>query len=134
MEITITAPATVPAGTYAASLVGIEERTSREGVEFLRWGFTVRDGTTFVEVSGASSTNTGPKAKAYRWFSGLLGHKPQPDERIETDALVGKACLVVLELNEAGYATVTDVLPGARLAEATVAAYADQADAANDPF
>lgn len=125
----IKAPAMVPAGTYQGTFEGIEEKESkRDGAPYLRWQFTVRTPAGNKDVSGVSSTNTGPKSKAYGWLSGLLGRKPQPDELIDDEALAGAACLVVLEENDDGFSNVTDVLPPARLSEAAVEAYAAQAD------
>ena len=108
-SITVTAPASVPAGTYEATFTGLERKTSREGVEFWVWGFTLATGE---EVSGASSMKTGPKSKAYKWLTGLLGRKPQPNETLGAN-LVGRRCLLVLSQDEQGYNDVDDVLPPA---------------------
>jgi hypothetical protein len=130
MTIKIKSPATVPAGTYQGSFEGIEEKTSkRDGAPYYRWAFTVATAEGSKDVSGVSSINTGPKSKAYGWLSGLLGRKPLPDELLDETALVGRPCIVVLEENDEGFANVAEVLPPARLSDATVAAYAEAADA-----
>jgi hypothetical protein len=125
MEIQIKSPASVPAGTYEATFEGIEVKTSkRDGAAYWRWTFATRDG---IVVSGVSSTNTGPSSKPYRWLKGLLGRPPQADERLDSGALVGSPCRLVLEANDDGFSNVADVLP-VRLSDAAVAAYAAQAD------
>jgi hypothetical protein len=130
MTIRIKSPATVPAGTYQAVFGGIEEKTSkRDGAPYFRWTFEARTPEGPKDVSGVSSINTGPKSKAYGWLAGLLGRKPLPDELLDETALAGSACIVVLEENDDGFANVVDVLPPARLSDATVAAYAEAADA-----
>ena len=109
MRIPIKSPAAVPAGRYQAVFGGIEEKTSkRDGAPYYRWTFMARTAEGEKEVSGVSSTNTGPKSKAYAWFSGLLGQKP--DDNVDTGELIGRACVVVLEENEDGFANVIDVL------------------------
>lgn len=110
MELTIKAPATVPAGTYPATFQGVEEKTSaRDQSAYLRWSFTVAEG----DVSGTSSTNTGPMSKAHKWLKGVTGRSPKPDETFDTDALIGRPCMVVLETNDNGFSNVVDVLPSA---------------------
>jgi hypothetical protein len=129
MTIKIKSPSTVPAGTYQAMFAGLEEKTSkRDGGLYFRWAFEARTADGVKDVSGTSSANTGPKAKSYAWLSSLLGRKPLPDEVIDDDALVGRPCVVVLEQNDEGFSNVVDVLPPARLSEATVQAYAAEAD------
>ncbi len=119
MDITIKAPASVPEGTYPAVFSGLDEKTSREGVPFWRWEFALRTAGGELTVSGASSTNTGPKAKSYKWLTSLLGRKPQPGEVLGTN-LSGRPCLLVLAQDEQGYNDVADVLPPARLPGAAV--------------
>jgi hypothetical protein len=136
VQIQIKSPSTVPAGRYQATFEGIEERTSkRDGAPYYRWTFAARTADGVKDVSGVSSTNTGPKSKAYGWLAGLLGRKPQPNELLEASALVGRPCVVVLEENDEGFANVAEVQPG-RLTEAAVEAYAAEADTQLDdlPF
>jgi len=129
VEITIKAPATVPAGTYPGTFGGIEAKESqRDHNPYLRWTLTVLTHEGLKDVSGVSSTATGPKSKSYRWFAGLLGRKPAPDERINVDSLIGRPCTVVLEENEDGFSNVVEILPPPRLSETTVQAYVAEAD------
>jgi hypothetical protein len=107
---------------------GVEQRESRDGSPYWRWSFSVRTPEGYKAVSGVSSTNSGPKAKAYRWLTGILGHAPASDERLDTGTLAGNRCLVVLEENTDGFSNVTDVLPPPRLSEATIQSYVDDAD------
>jgi hypothetical protein len=136
MAIRIKALSTVPAGTYPATFLGLEAKESREGNPYYRWSFEASTTNGVREVSGVSSPNTGPKAKAYRWLAGLIGRRPGPDELIDENKLIGQACLIVVEENDDGFGNVVEVLPPARLSDAAVAAYADQADAelADLPF
>jgi hypothetical protein len=118
-------------GEYPALFDGIQEKTSREGNDYWLWDFTARKTTgELVPVSGATSTKVGPRAKSYRWFTGLLGHKPN-GETVDTDGLIGTSCRIQVEENEAGYPNVVEVLP-TRLSAKTIAHYADQADAEPD--
>jgi hypothetical protein len=110
MDITIKAPDSAPPGTYPAAFDALEERTSRDGVPFWRWSFTVQTSDGPRSISGASSTNTGPKSKAYRWFTALLGRRPAANETLGTN-LAGRACLVVLAEGEDGYTDLVDILP-----------------------
>lgn len=119
-NLTVSAPAAVPAGTYPATFDGLEKKTSREGVPFWVWKFGIATSDSRVEVSGASSEKTGPKSKAYKWLTALLGRRPEPGESLG-DNLVGKACLLVVEQDEQGYNDVADVLPPAVTPRATVA-------------
>jgi hypothetical protein len=135
MTIKIKSPSTVPAGTYSATFAGLEAKESREGNPYYRWSFEAQTADGVREVSGVSSQNTGPKAKSYRWLAGLIGRKPTPDELIDESALIGQACLVVVEENDDGFGNVVEVLlPARKLSDATVQAYADEADLADLPF
>jgi hypothetical protein len=118
MDIVIKAPDGAPAGTHPAVFDAIEQRTSREGAPFWRWAFTVQtpDGTR--AISGASSTNTGPKSKAYRWFTALLGRKPVANETLGSN-LAGRACMVVIVEGDDGYTDLEDVLPAFGVVEQT---------------
>ena len=131
MQLTIKGAAGVAPGTYQARLRGIEEKESREGAPYLRWTFAADGPEGARDVTGASSTNTGPKAKAYRWLQALLGRAPVADESLDIEGLIGRFCTVVIEENDDGFTNVVDVLPKVRLSDATVAAYAAEADATN---
>lgn len=109
-NLTVSAPAAVPAGTYPATFDGLEKKMSRDGVPFWVWKFAIATSDSRVEVSGASSEKTGPKSKAYKWLTALLGRRPEPGESLG-DNLVGKSCLLVVEQDEQGYNDVSDVLP-----------------------
>ena len=132
MQLTIKGAAGVAPGSYQARFSGIEEKESREGAPYFRWTFAADGPEGVRDVTGASSTNTGPKAKAYRWLQSLLGRAPVADESLDIEGLVGRFCTVVIEENGDGFANVVDVLPQVRMTDATVAAYAAEADA-TDP-
>src|SRR3990167_17612 len=52
------------AGQYAATLVSIERKETKEGDFFRVWHFKT---VTGAELSGSSSLSSGPQSKAYRW-------------------------------------------------------------------
>jgi hypothetical protein len=99
-------------GVYAAELISIDKGTSESYGDFLRWNFsvTLSDGT-LAPVTAASSASTGPKSKAYKWATALLGHAPvagQPEE------LAGKKAQLHLIINDDGFNRVESVLPAAK--------------------
>lgn len=62
------------------------------------------------EVEGVTSQMTGPKAKASRYISALLGPEAlQPGANYDAPDFVGKECLGQIEHNASGYARVSDL-------------------------
>lgn len=99
----------IPEDTYPAQLISIEQLASEAYGDFLKWSFRLRlaDGT-ISEISGASSTATGPKSKAYKWATALLGHAPTAGSAQD---LAGKACQLHVTVNEDGFNRIEAVLP-----------------------
>ena len=103
-------------GAYEATLMELEvcEPTDRSPNKkpWLKWHFTVFDGSEDQELTGASSTALGPKSKARPWLEAILGRRLEPGEEIDTDTVCPKDCQVVLKNDpERGFTQVADVLP-----------------------
>jgi hypothetical protein len=104
---------TVDAGVYPAVMVelGTFKVEAEDGErQLLRWTFAI-DGDDQGTVEGVSSMALGPKSKAYRWLTALIG----PDAMASAPALtprdlVGRECLVQVVLNDAGYPKVGDLM------------------------
>lgn len=114
------------AGTYPAMLVGLEPFKINEGTNdaktLIRWEFSL-DGTDDPEIpgqpiilDGVTSLATGPRSKMRPWVTALIGHNLE--EQLALSALrmqvLGKACLVTVEINDAGYSKVANVVPPPR--------------------
>jgi hypothetical protein len=112
--------------TYPAMLTGIEPFQINEGTAdakmLLRWDFSL-DGLEDPEVpglalvlDGVTSLATGPRSKMRAWVTALLGRAL--DEKIGLADLrkqaVGRECFVTVEINEAGYSKVANVVPPVR--------------------
>lgn len=83
-------------GTYPMQLVAFEgPRTFRpengpnagQDVTVFDWTFRTESG---VDLPESSSTNTGPRSKAYAWLTALLGTPPTVGMTIGADQLVGR--------------------------------------------
>ena len=114
------------AATYQALLTGIEPFKINEGTAdaktLLRWDFLLA-GVEDPEVPGQSlildgvtSLATGPRSKMRAWVTALLGRAL--DEKIGLSGLrqqlLNKECFVQVEINEAGYSKVANVVPPVR--------------------
>jgi hypothetical protein len=107
----------VKAGTYDARLTALAGFTADfegEARNLIRWTFEAVDGDLVVEVDGVTSTNTGKKAKARAWVTGLLGREPAAGERLGSLGLIGRECMIVVGINDDGYPKVEAVLPAKR--------------------
>jgi hypothetical protein len=98
----------VDEGIYPAVLTKIDLKSTEAG-EFRIWAFDVTADGKVEKVTAASSLMLGPKSKAYKWVSALLGRRPAPGEKLE---LVGLPCQLHLIVDEdTGYNKVESVLP-----------------------
>jgi hypothetical protein len=113
--------------TYPAILVGIEPFRINEGTAdaktLIRWEFSL-DGIEDPEtpgmnliLDGVTSLATGPRSKMRPWVTALLGRSL--DEAVSLSALrgqlVGKPCLAVVVINDAGYSKVDNVVAAPRV-------------------
>jgi hypothetical protein len=88
----------LPAGTYSARLLGVEQAYKEQtGAHFLRWKWeaTTPEGD-LVTVSDLSSLKFGPKAKARAWVEGMLGRSMAIGEEIDPDDLIDTPCRLVV--------------------------------------
>lgn len=102
-------------GVYDATLLSIEqcEPTAKSPNQnpWLKWTFHVYDSEEGQELTAASSTAFGPKAKARQWIEALLGKKLDAGEEIDTEGLCPKDCQVVIKNDpDSGFARIQDVM------------------------
>jgi hypothetical protein len=122
----------LPAGLYGAQLVSIERQPGDQFGDYLRWTFNVRlaDGSS-TQVGFNTSTNTGPRSNAYKWATGLLGHKPAPGQ---AEDLTGLTCQLAIVVNDEGFNRIESVMPGkAAVAAAPAATFPDSPPARLEP-
>ena len=118
----------VAPGTYDARLLRIdgprEIEWQGEVLALIEWTFQVATPEGVEEVTGSTTTKTGPKSKLQAWTTNLLGRQPHAGERVPRSALVGRLCTVVVVTTDKGFAKVTDVLPPRRQPQPAPAAMA----------
>jgi hypothetical protein len=104
----------VPPGMYDARVTAITSKDVQwqgEDLHLLEWAFQVETPEGIEEVTGSTSTKTGPSAKMPAWTTALIGRAPQAGERIPRSALIGRSCTVVVVTSDKGYAKVDAVVP-----------------------
>lgn len=102
-------------GVYDATLLGIDiqEPTAKSPNQnpWLKWTFHVYDSEEGQEMTAASSTAFGPKAKARGWVEALLARQLTPGEEIDTDTIAPRDGQVVVKNDpESGFARIVDVM------------------------
>lgn len=109
MTLEIPVTNAVDEGIYPAVVTKLDLKTIEGGDTFRIWHFDVEvDGET-KKITASSSLMLGPKSKAYKWISAILGRRPEPGEKIE---VVGYPCQLHLIVDEdTGYNKVESVLP-----------------------
>lgn len=104
----------VEAGVYPAVMVALDTFTveAEDGErKLLRWTFAIDGDGEQGTVEGVSSMALGPKSKAYRWLTALIGPEAMAAAPALTPTdLVGRECLVQVVLNDAGYPKVGDLM------------------------
>lgn len=117
-EITIGGGYAVEPGTYEATLIALEdfEYDDGEGKKTLRrWTFGMENETdpegNPISIDGVSSLATGPKSKAFSWLAALLERAPVTGEKYTPAMLIGRGCMVTVELNAEGFSKVAAVVP-----------------------
>ena len=99
----------VEEGVYPAVVTKLDLKETEAGDTFRIWHFDVTAEGETKKITAASSLMLGPKSKAYKWISAILGRRPEPGEKIE---VVGYPCQVHLIVDEdTGYNKVETVLP-----------------------
>src|SRR4051794_41104352 len=88
----------VPAGSYAARFIGVEQRESVHGPGLL-WAWEVLKGPhAGAKVTGFTGDSPTPNNKCGRFLAGLLGGKlPPTGEVVDPSTLADKQCLVTVE-------------------------------------
>jgi hypothetical protein len=100
------------AGRYAAVVREITQKPAKStGDAFLVWTFLADVDDEEVEVDGTSSLNTTPKSKPRRWMKAILGREIVPGEHVKKEDLVGRPCLIEVDINDDGWPYVADVRP-----------------------
>lgn len=109
MPFTISTPRdNIPPGTYTGVLTKVENDESEYGT-FNKWFFLVDVNGKAIEISAVTSTNTGPRSKAYKWLTALLRRPLQSGETI--DDPIGQKAILTIGDNEKGFSTVQEVAP-----------------------
>ncbi len=119
----------IPPGTYPATLTAMSVKESDAFGRFRAWDFTLDTGSV---VGGASSMATSSKSKGGQWAIALNGgKKPEPGEKLE---LIGRPCLVVVELDSKDWPKVAGVLPPLAKGKTPKIVIVDQEQADDLPF
>lgn len=105
----------LPAGLYQAKVVSIEKKAPNDPSsgfgDYLRWTFLVQQANGVpTTLSANSSTATGPKSKAHKWATAILGSAPLPGKPVD---LAGRYCQLSLIVNEEGFNRIDTILPAA---------------------
>jgi hypothetical protein len=105
----------LPAGLYPAKVVSIEKKSPTDPSagfgDYLRWTFLVQQANgTPTTLSANSSTATGPKSKAHKWATAILGAAPKAGQPVD---LAGRYCQLSLIVNEDGFNRIDTILPAA---------------------
>lgn len=120
------APSNLEAGTYELTFLDIDEepRTihpqrgpqAGQAVDLFDWRFVTDDDE---DVSGATSTASGPKSKQYAWLTALLGGKPpaigavysrrQDGLYLGEVKLSGRRVIGTVDVNDGGFANVVNL-------------------------
>lgn len=105
----------LPAGLYQARVVSIEKKSPTDPSsgfgDYLRWTFLVQQANgTPTTLSANSSTATGPKSKAHKWATAILGAAPRAGQPVD---LAGRYCQLSLIINEEGFNRIDTILPAA---------------------
>lgn len=124
-------PEAVDPGTYRAKCISVEEIDSEYGRR-IKWKFTLPEADGH-EVSRFTSTAFSEKSKATETTNALFGRKLERGEVFEVGDLIGKSCVLILDVAESGWNRVEKALPISRKPAARPAvARAPQPDYADD--
>ncbi len=102
-------------GIYTAELEEVEDAVNQDGNPYLRWKFALADDDYVGRyITGLSSINFGPKAKARQWFETLVGRGIEPGETIDTSEAVGRQGMLVIGTKDRGdrkYSEIREITP-----------------------
>ena len=112
MKATVPTYETIPEGIYPAVFGEITESEGEFG-RYWRWEFHcyLPEGGT-ESVSGISSTNFGPRSKANKWATALLGRQLEAGELVDFTDLQGAACQLSVTVDpDSGFNKIEKVSP-----------------------
>lgn len=103
----------IPDGQYTAVLLDVKEEKGGQYGPMRKWLFIAdvpneEGAIEQQELSGLTSTNTGPQAKAYQWLAGILGTPLKAGMKVDP---IGKRCILTVAENEKGFATIQSISP-----------------------
>ncbi len=78
-------------GTYDAVVTRIEEASNSKG-QYLRWSFSTSPHGEEKTITGVSAMNIDPGSRTLAWVENILGRAIAPNEEIDLERLVGRAC------------------------------------------
>jgi hypothetical protein len=117
ISFTATDAADYEPGVYRARLIDLEtaegsvvdEKTGRPR-PYVRWTFELlEEGYEARTIRGNSSTNFGPQAKARAWAGALLGRAIAAGEQVDENDLIGRECVLMVNLEETDRGTFAKV-------------------------
>jgi hypothetical protein len=101
----------VPAGSYLATFLGIEETNNEYGAG-LRWLFAVLSGPhKGLKTSRITSAAPTVKNSCGKVLSGITGKALTPGEDIDIESLINKTYLIVVGNTESGGTRIESVSP-----------------------
>lgn len=99
-KIGFTESVTLKAGVYAAEVESVDEDEGQYGPQF-KFIFGIIEGKQKgAQIFGWASQTLTPKSKLTKWASTLLGEEIGKGYELDTAALVGCACRLVLSVEE----------------------------------
>lgn len=96
-------------GTYPGTLESVTPYTHPQYGDGRQWGWLIEHDGKIDSLTSITSNNVGPKSKAYKWLTALLGRAPKAGEAIE--APTGTRALLQITHNDKGFPQVAEVLP-----------------------
>jgi hypothetical protein len=106
----------LPKGTYDGRFMDVEKAESDTG-DFWKWTFDVDHDGALRPITAASSQKLTRNTKAGAWVSAILGRQLEPGEDFDFASMKGKACRLVLSIEDTTRGTfnrVDEVLPPLR--------------------
>jgi hypothetical protein len=104
---------------HPATLIGLDRKILPSAFDpsgkapAIIWTFALEDAVP-ATVDGTTSESTGPNSKARPWIEAILG-KVKATEllrgRVGKSEMIGRPCLVLIEIKESGFPKVANVLP-----------------------
>ena len=102
----------VPAGTYVARFLGVEDTQHDEYGAGLRFRFEVVGGSCAGHVaSRVTKAFPTPGNSAGRMLAGLCGRSLNPEDEVDVQEFVGRHYMIVVEQTTGGATRVSTVAP-----------------------